>query len=261
MTNQVFENEAPAQIAYLDRLAASVPGRAYKDAMLAALDLRPGQTVVDLGCGPGTDLGALAQAVGSTGAVVGVDFSKEMVEQARERTADLAEVEVWLGDLHELEFEDGSVDRARTARVLQHVADPAKALVEFRRVLRPGGRLVMGEPDWDSLAIDSADAEVSRAYTRHVAEKVVRNGVIGRQLARLAVAAGFDVPTVVPVTSVFRELKAADRVFGFQRNTERAIEAGYLSAGAGQRWLEQLEAGPFLATVTLYVVVAEVALL
>ncbi|GAA0932839.1 hypothetical protein GCM10009554_17580 [Kribbella koreensis] len=55
-------------------------------------------------------------------------------------------------------------------------------------------------------------------------------------------------------------MRAADQVFGFQRNTERAIEAGYLSASAGRRWLEGLAEGPFLAAVTLYVVVAEVAL-
>jgi hypothetical protein len=118
----------------------------------------------------------------------------------------------------------------------------------------------MGEPDWDSLAIDSVDPEVSRAYTRHIADKIVRNGVIGRQLPRLAVEAGFQVPTVLPITSVFRELRAADQVFGFQRNIERAIEAGYVSAGAGRDWLEGLAVGPFLTTVTLYVVVAEVAL-
>jgi ubiquinone/menaquinone biosynthesis C-methylase UbiE len=224
------------------------------------LEIEGGETVVDLGCGPGTDLGELAAAVGSAGKVIGVDFSEEMVGRAQERTAELPAVEVRLGDLQDLQFEDGSVDRARTDRVLQHVEEPVKALEEARRVLRPGGRLVMGEPDWDSLAIDSADLEVSRAYTRHVAEEVVRNGVIGRQLARLAVAAGFEVPTVLPVTSVFRELRAADQIFGFERNTERAIEAGYLSASAGRQWLDQLAAGPFLATVTLYVVVAEVAL-
>jgi ubiquinone/menaquinone biosynthesis C-methylase UbiE len=228
--------------------------------MLEALAIKGGETVVDLGCGPGTDLGELAAAVGVSGQVIGVDFSEEMVGRARERTADLTAVDVRLGDLQELELEDGSIDRARTDRVLQHVAEPAKALAEVRRVLRPGGRLVMGEPDWDSLAIDSADVEVSRAYTRHVADKVVRNGVIGRQLARLAMTAGFEVPTVLPITSVFRELRAADQVFGFQRNIERAVDAVNVSADAGQEWLEQLATGPFLATVTLYVVVAEVAL-
>lgn len=260
VSGHVFESAVPSRVSYLDRVAGSVPGQAYKTVMLEALDVRPGETVLDLGCGPGTDLGSLAEAVGVGGSVIGIDGDEEMVEQARVRTAELPGVDVRVGDVHELQLETGSVDRARTDRVLQHVADPAKALAEARRVLRPGGRLVMGEPDWDSLAIDAADLGASRAYARHIADKVVRNGVVGRQLARYAVDAGFEIPAVVPVVSVFRELQAADQVLGFQRNTERAVAAGYLSAAVAEEWLAGLAEGPFLASVTLFVVVAEVAL-
>lgn len=118
----------------------------------------------------------------------------------------------------------------------------------------------MGEPDWDSLTIDYPDLEVSRAYTRQPTDKIVRNGVIGRQLARLALDAGFAVPAVVPVTSVFRDVQAADQVLGLQRNTERAVSAGYLSAPASKKWLDHLAAGPFFAAVTHYVVVVEATL-
>ncbi|MET9919207.1 methyltransferase domain-containing protein [Streptomyces sp. NPDC006435] len=259
LSGRVFESTVPDEVGYLDRLAATDAARSYKSVMLHALDARPGETALDLGCGPGTDLGALAEAVGSSGRVIGIDSSQEMVEQARRRTENLPAVEVEPGDIHTLPFEDGSIDRARTDRVLQHVTDPARALAEARRVLRPGGRLVMGEPDWDSLAIDHPDLEVSRAYTRHVTDRVVRNGVIGRQLARLALDAGFAVPTVVPVASVFRDVQAADQVLGIQRNTERAVSAGYLPAPASQRWLDHLATGSFFAAVTLYVVVAEAA--
>lgn len=257
LSGRVFESAVPDEVSYLDRLAATDTARSYKSVMFHALDARPGQTVLDLGCGPGTDLSTLAKAVSPSGRVIGIDSSQKMVEQARRRTEGLSAVEVQLGDIHTLPLEDGSIDRARTERVLQHVADPARALAEARRVLRPGGRLVMGEPDWDSLAIDYPDIEVSRAYTRHVTDKVVRNGVIGRQLARLAPDAGFAVLAVVPVTSVFRDVQAADQVLGLQRNTERAVSAGYLSALASQRWLDDLAEGPFFAAVTLYVVVAE----
>ena len=67
MTSRAFETVGPGPIAYLDRLAASDLGRAYKGRMLDELDVRAGQTVLDLGCGPGTDLGALAEAVTATG--------------------------------------------------------------------------------------------------------------------------------------------------------------------------------------------------
>ncbi|WP_460334576.1 methyltransferase domain-containing protein [Actinoallomurus acanthiterrae] len=257
-----FETTTPDSVAYLDRLAATDLGRDYKGQMLALLDARPGQTVLDLGCGPGTDLGALAGAVGGDdgggdGRVIGVDRDPRMAARAHGRTASDARVRVMLGDAHALPLPNGGLDRARTDRVLQHVADPAAALAELRRVLRPGGRLVMGEPDWDTLAIDHPDVATARAYTRHVAERVVRNSVVGRQLARLAAEAGFAVPAVVPVTPVFRDLAAADKIFGIERNTRRAVEAGYLTADAAREWLDRLAAGPFLATATLHIVVAD----
>src|SRR5262245_49000563 len=70
---------APDPIEYLDRAATSRPGRDYKGRLLTGLRLRPGQVVLDVGCGPGTDLAALAAAVGAVGAasgdgrVIGVD--------------------------------------------------------------------------------------------------------------------------------------------------------------------------------------------
>ncbi|MFF1920090.1 methyltransferase domain-containing protein [Streptomyces sp. NPDC058221] len=257
VTDHLFEAAVPDKIVYLDRLSMTEVARTAKRVMLDALDARPGETVLDLGCGPGTDFDPLADAVTRTGSVIGVDISQDMVDQARRRTAERPAVDVRLGDVHALPLEDDSVDRAWGDRVLQHVADPAGALAECRRVLRPGGRLVMAEPDWDSLAIDHRDLEVSRGYTRHITDRVVRNGVIGRQLPRLAQEAGFEVPTITPMTSVFRDVRAADQVLGLQRNTERAVAAGYLPAQAAQEWLQHLASGPFLATVTLYVVVAE----
>ncbi|QHA05239.1 methyltransferase domain-containing protein [Streptomyces broussonetiae] len=257
MSSSAFETARPEAVAYLDRLAASDPGRSYKGRMLAELGLRAGHTVLDLGCGPGTDLRALAEAVTPDGCVIGVDHDPAMVDAARTRTADLSVVDVRSGDIHDLALPDRLADRARTDRVLQHVSDPRAALAEIRRVLRPGGRLVMGEPDWETLAVDHPDGELTRAYTRHVAERVVRNAAIGRQLARLAADAGFTVPEVVPVTPVFRDVQAADRILGLERTTRRAVAAGYFTEAGAEAWLGHLSRGPFLATVTFHVVVAE----
>ncbi|AOR32794.1 ubiquinone biosynthesis protein UbiE [Streptomyces fodineus] len=257
MTSSAFETDRPDPVSYLDRLATSDLGRSYKRRMLDELDLRAGHRVLDLGCGPGTDLEALAQAVTPAGAVVGVDHDRNMVDAARARTAGEAVVDVRHADIHDLPMPDRTADRARTDRVLQHVADPLAALGEIRRVLRPGGRLVMGEPDWETLAVDHPDSDLTRAYTRHVAERVVRNAGIGRQLARLATESGFRVPTVIPVTPVFRDVQVADKILGLERTTRRAVEAGYFSDQAAEAWLSHLTRGPFLAAVTFYIVVAE----
>ncbi|MFF6846251.1 methyltransferase domain-containing protein [Streptomyces antimycoticus] len=253
----VFETTRPASADYLIRLAASDAGRDYKGRMLDALDLRAGLAVLDAGCGPGADLPALAEAVVPGGTVIGVDRDQEMLNAAAARTAAHPGVELRRGDVHTLPLDDAAVDRARTDRVLQWVDDPARALAEFHRVLRPGGRLVMGEPDWDTFAVDHPHPALSRAYTRHITERVIHNTAIGRQLARLATDAGFRVPEVIPVTPVFRDVRAADRVFGFERTTRRAVEAGYLSEYQAAVWLHHLAHRPFFASATLYVVVAE----
>lgn len=257
MASSAFETIAPDSVVYLDRLAATDLARAYKSRMLDELGLRPGHTVLDLGCGPGTDLGALAEAVTAAGEVIGVDHDQATVDTAEHRTRDLSTVTVRRGDIHDLPLPDSTADRARTDRVLQHIADPARALHEIRRVLRPGGRLVMGEPDWDTLTVDHPDSGFSRAYTQYVTDEVIRNARIGRQLARLSAEAGFTVPTVLPVTSVFRDARAADEILGLERTTRRAVAAGYFTEEGARSWLDHLSSGPFLAAMTFYIVVAE----
>ncbi|MFD7621020.1 methyltransferase domain-containing protein [Streptomyces sp. NPDC059802] len=257
MTSFAFETVTPDAFAYLDRVAATDLGRSYKRHVLDELGIRPGETVLDLGCGPGTDLGALAEAVTATGAVIGIDYDRAAVDAARGRAAERSNVTVRLGDLHDLPLPDHTADRARTDRVLQHVADPVRALREARRVLRPGGRLVMAEPDWGTLTVDHPDSGLTRAYTQYVTDEAVRNARIGSQLARLATDAGFTVPMVVPVSPVFRDVRAADGILGLERTARRAVGAGYFTEEAARRWLDHLTDGPFLAVVTFYIVVAE----
>jgi ubiquinone/menaquinone biosynthesis C-methylase UbiE len=246
---------APDQVAYLDAVAATAAGRGHKRRLLDLLDLRPGHAVLDVGCGPGTDLVQLADAVGETGSVVGIDRDPVMIEYARRRTAAHHNIVVRHGDAHAMPCDDTSADRVRTDRVLQHVDDPAQAVAELRRVLRPGGLAAMAEPDWDTLAIDESDVETSRAFCRFVAGRV-RNAVIGRQLPRLAATAGLTVLTVDPNVVLLRDFETAEQVLGLRRNAVRAVQAGVLDPGVAQDWLDRLTSGTLLATFTTYTVVA-----
>jgi ubiquinone/menaquinone biosynthesis C-methylase UbiE len=253
VTTLRFEQARPAD--YLLRLAASELGRAYKSLAVSELGISPGDTVLDLGCGPGADLPAFAEAAGREGRVIGVDNDPEAVAEAVTRAAGLAQVDVAEGDIHALDLPDASVDRVHTDRVLQHVADPAGVLREARRVLRAGGSAVFAEPDWDTLIIDYPDLAVPRAYTRFVAERVIRNACIGRQLAGLAELAGLRVGKIVPITAVFRDARAADKVLGLSRVTSRAVAAGYLSEETAGQWPDHLARRPFFGSLTLFIVV------
>jgi ubiquinone/menaquinone biosynthesis C-methylase UbiE len=253
----------PDPVTYLDTAARI--GATYKRAALELLDLREGQSVLDVGCGPGTDLGELAAAVGPTGMVLGLDHDPAMAARALERIhgpesaaeePTRARITLTVGDVHALPFATGTVRRVRTDRMLQHVAEPAAAVRELRRVVRDGGRVVFAEPDWETLTVDHPTPALSRAYTQFIVDRMIRNPRIGRELPRFAIDAGFAVPDVVPAPTVFRDLRTADSVLGIGRNTRRAIEAGYLTAAAGDAFTAGLASGPFFAAVSLYLVVA-----
>jgi len=248
-----FEQTPPSD--YLTRLAATDLGRAYKTLVVREMAIERGHTVLDLGCGPGADLPAFAESVGPSGAVIGLDSDEGAVELARQSVAGLPIVDVRTGDIHQLDLPSGSVDRAHTDRVLQHVADPARVLAEVHRVLNPAGCAVFAEPDWDTLVIDFPRPKVADAYRQFIADRVVRNSRIGRQLPRLTEAVGLTVTRIVPVTAMFRDANDADKILGLHRVTDRAVAADYLTPAEAEDWLGHLASAPFFASTTMFVVV------
>ena len=237
-------------------IAASEPGRTYKQRLLESLEIERGHAVLDVGCGPGTDLATLATAVTDAGSVVGLDRDPAMVDEARRRTADHPNVVVHAGDAHALPLGDACVDRARVDRVLQHVAEPAGVLAEVRRVIRPGGLIGLAEPDWETLVVDDVDGETSRAYARSFAASI-RHPAIGRSLKRLATEAGFAVRSLEVTAVVHNEFATADRGVGLRRHASALVRDGVVDGGTAQRWLDRLSVAPFLATFMFHVVTAE----
>jgi ArsR family transcriptional regulator len=122
-----------------DRLRTELFGsRADLKALLGLLD--GGWTVGDLGCGTGQVSESLAPFVGR---VIAVDDSPAMLAAARRRLGGLENVEVRRGEIDALPVEDGSLDAALLFLVLHYLPEPARALAEVARVLKPGGRLLV----------------------------------------------------------------------------------------------------------------------
>ena len=105
--------------------------------------VRPGEAVLDLGCGAGFDVFIAAQLVGARGRVVGIDFSSEMlaIAEAGRRQAGIEHVEFREAAVEALPSPDGSFDIALSNGVLNLIPDKPVALREIFRVLRPTGRL------------------------------------------------------------------------------------------------------------------------
>lgn len=109
---------------------------------MAQLERHDDVHLLDVGCGTGDEVRALAHAVGPRGRSVGVDASAVMVAEAQHRhAASGLPVAFVVGDAQHLAFADASFDRCRAERVLMHLDDPERALAEMRRVVRSGGRL------------------------------------------------------------------------------------------------------------------------
>lgn len=127
--------------------------RAFRDRMLDHARLRPGETVLDVGCGTGTLAILAGRRVGPTGAVYGVDASPEMVARAarKARRADVP-VRFEVGAAQALPFPDGQFDVVLTTLMLHHLPRPGRQQLarEIGRVLKPGGRVLavdFGEGD------------------------------------------------------------------------------------------------------------------
>jgi arsenite methyltransferase len=195
-----FDAEAARRI---DRTYATPDVVAQRAEVLALLAPRPGERVLDVGSGPGYLVASIGDAVGATGAVHGLDPSEAMNGLARDRTADRPQVSVDTGDAVALPYPDAAFDAAVSTQVYEYVADIAGALAELRRVLRPGGRALVLDTDWDSVVWSAADRgrhrRVMDAWEEHLAHPH-----LPRSLPRLLRAAGFAVTAhrVVPLLNV-----------------------------------------------------------
>ncbi len=220
--------------------------------------LRSGLDLLDVGCGPGTITCDLTTLV-TPGRVVGVDRSAEVVDQARATAAErrLTGVAFDTGDAYALTFDDASFDVVHAHQVLQHLGDPVAALVEWRRLLRPGGLLAARDSDYAGFVWAPADPLLDRWLSLYH-DLTRRNGAeadAGRHLLGWARRAGFTPVTASSSTWTFADPESrawwgglwADRVTG-SAFADQALEGGLSTreeltaiAEAWRRWSAQAD--------------------
>jgi arsenite methyltransferase len=175
----------------LEQLYATRDVVRRRELVRAALGARAGDRVLDVGCGPGFYVTELLELVGRDGLVVGVDASADMLAVAATGAEGHDNVELHKADATSLPVPDASFDRALSVQVLEYVHDVPAALAEMRRVLRPGGRVLVWDVDWATVSWHTADGELMRrvlaAWDKHL-----MHPSLPRRLAPELREAGFE---------------------------------------------------------------------
>lgn len=217
-SHEVWQAMAPGWERWRAQLAdALTPVREW---LIGALGPRPGETVLELGAGTGETGFEAASILGQDGRLISTDFSPEMVEVARRRGTELGlgNVDYRVIDAERIELDSGAVDGVLCQSTYMLVTDPAAALAETRRVLRPGGRLalsVWGAPERNPWASIGGIVLVERGHMPRPqpgAPGVFSMASEERTRALLDVAGFSSIRTeIVPVRFAFRDLDDYER--------------------------------------------------
>jgi ubiquinone/menaquinone biosynthesis C-methylase UbiE len=197
----------------------------------------PGSVVLEVGCGTGAQTVTLAR--NSPGAhFISVDKNADSLERARERVqaAAVNNVELHQADLFALPFGAHSFDHLFVCFVLEHLAEPVRALRVLRNLLKPGGSITVFEGDHGSAYFHPHSELAQRAVACQVElqRRIGGNACIGRKLYPLLMTAGYIAPRVSP-RMVYVDGTRPDLIESFTRHTftgmiesvrDRALEAG-----------------------------------
>lgn len=159
-------------------------------------DPRPGETILDVGCGTGVNGLALSKLVGPSGKIVAIDNSEAMLAIARAK-ASAGNLEYQLQAVEQIDFPDDSFDGIVCTQVLGYVSDPVEAIRKMLRVVKPTGRVFISEADWDTLIYSIPDKELQRKVTLSFSDHH-GDGWIGRRLYSLCCQAGSQPMEVHP---------------------------------------------------------------
>lgn len=212
----------------------------------------------DIGCGTGEDARALVDCIGDAGHVTGFDVSETMLAEARRRHADaLQKLTFVQAPAESLPSTNEVFDAVRADRVLIHAPSPRNALIEALRVLRPGGRLVVSEPDMESCWMSTNGPAVAARVFGAIARSC-QHPVLARDLYHLFQELGLQDVVLDLRPIIITDPEPVEQIMRFRATVEALIQSRQLDADEGQAWLTELRERQarrqLLAGITIFIV-------
>jgi SAM-dependent methyltransferase len=245
------QSDPSSWIEVLDEARREPAYAAYKLRVGELLHPTAGARYLEVGTGTGAD--ALAFASRYSVEVVGVDLAHTMIDEARRRGLREAHV----ADAGSLPFDDAGFDGCWADRTFQHLAEPETALREMLRVTKPGGRLVVADPDYDTQVVDVPDLELARRVLRFRADHALRNGTLAHRMGGLFTRARVTDVSVEAMPVVLRDATALDNAMGLRSWASTASERGHLDVVHVAEWERMIDdavsEGRFLYSFSIFV--------
>ncbi len=154
--NLEFDDETSRMV---EEFNASRGATERRRRITAALDVHPGDVILDVGSGPGHQVFELSSVVGPNGRVHGVDPAESAIAIASNRCSGLSNVQFDIGDVAKLPFDNETFNAVLSSQVFEYLGGLGEALSEIYRVLKPGGLVLIHDTDWGALLWHSSDTE------------------------------------------------------------------------------------------------------
>ncbi|MCK4869735.1 MAG: methyltransferase domain-containing protein [Gammaproteobacteria bacterium] len=215
---------------------------AFKSFAADHFRLRSDASIVDIGCGCGSACAYFSAHLGDGGRIVGVDRCQKFLDYCDAYIApNFPQAFFVRGDVRKLTFADNEFDCCFIDRVLHHVDDIAAALQEIRRILKPGGKLVVMEPDFASAILSPKYKDVSTIWQEYFA-KDVTHAKMGRELMSIMMDNGFgDLYSKAETVDVNNLNFCCSFGVSFYAYLERAVADGRLSQVVVDEYLQRVD--------------------
>lgn len=244
------QDDPEAWVKVLDKIHDEPFYASYKKRAIEMLDPQQGGIYLDIGAGTGQDARAVRDRWNCT--VVALDRSVTMMQESNRRGLTSSTV----GNAEQLPFADNRFDGCWSDRTFQHLADPNSALAEIVRVTKPGGRIVIVDPDYSTQVMELPDQQLAQIVFRFRADYGLRNGTMAHDMAAIFAEHGLTDVKVETMTLEVRDPSAVDNVMGLRTWAGSAKSVGLLTDDDVVRWErlydETIADGRFRYAVTFF---------
>lgn len=229
----------PQFLTFLAKMIRSLKNETYE-----YLDIKNGNKILDIGCGPGVDTVELAKHIDSTGKIFGIDMDEEMISIADEEAIknNLSDkIEHKVGIAQNIPYPDNFFNSCRAERVFQVIPEKVerdKVYEEIKRILIPNGKVVLIDVDFATLSIDYSDINIERKLVEYFTTKMRSNGIAGRELKRGLLNSGFNNVEIIIKPGNYNSFEQMP--FMGKQFIDRAISDHIISEDDGNNWLTEL---------------------